>query len=307
MKAAIITPGRGVSEILDHLNRLDPQFKPEVWPDVRNPEDISVALIWKTSDEILSKFPNLRLICSFGAGVDHLISKSSIPKSASITRLVDPKLSDSVSKYCIMSIIAYEKNFKNHILNKERKKWFWKDDIPQPAVGILGMGVIGNNLALKLNDLDYPINGYSLSPKISKFISHYTGSENLSDFLKASDVLINLMPLTSETHSFYDLEFFKQCKTGTYFINVGRGQHVVDKDLLEAIDKGFLSGATLDVFNEEPLPAEHPFWNSDHLTMTPHIAGLTAPKSAATQFYENYIRLRDGKSLLNQVDTAREY
>jgi len=307
MKAAIITPGRDATEILDHLDRLDPKFKPEVWPDIKNPDDISVALVWKTTGDILSKFPNLQLICSFGAGVDHLISSPSIPKSVSITRLVDPLLSQSVTRYCLMSIIAYEKNLEEHILNKQKIQWQWKNDKPKPVIGILGMGVIGKTLASKLVEFDYEVNGYSTSPKNIDKITHYKGPDSLGDFLIASDLLINLLPLTPETSSFYNLNFFQTCKKGTYFINVGRGQHLVDEDLLKAIEIGQISGATLDVFNEEPLPPEHHFWKSDDITMTPHIAGLTAPTSAASQFYENYKRLKEGKPLVNLVDRSRGY
>ncbi|NNF20460.1 MAG: hypothetical protein HKN67_00855, partial [Saprospiraceae bacterium] len=196
MKAAIITPGRDVTEIIDHLEVLDPEFKPEVWPDITNPEDIAVALVWKTTGNILSKFTNLQLICSFGAGVDHLITSTLIPKFVSITRLVDPLLSQSVSSYCLMSIIAYEKNFKDHILNKKKKKWQWKNDKSKPAVGILGIGNIGKTLALELSNLGYRVNGYSTTPKNIDQITHFTGQENLQEFLQASDLLINLLPLT---------------------------------------------------------------------------------------------------------------
>ena len=307
MKAAIITPGRDVDEILHHLKRLDPNFSPEVWPDIEDPDQIIAALVWKTPGDTMHKFKNLKLICSFGAGVDHLVLKSSIPNSVSITRFVDPSLSKSVTKYCLMAILAYQKNFRDHILNKEVKKWEWKEDCPEPVVGIMGMGVIGKEIAFHLRDLGYRINGYSQSPKEIEGINHYPGASNLPKFLQSSDLLVNIMPLTNETRSFFNTNFFSLCKKGSYLINLGRGQHVVDNDLLKAIESSILSGATLDVFNEEPLPPNHPFWTCRQITMTPHVAGLTAPIPAAIQFYENFIRLKKGQPLANLVDRSKGY
>lgn len=307
MKAAIITPGRDISDVLKHLNTLDPDFKPEVWPDIPDPLDIEAALIWKAPEDILSRFKNLKLICSFGAGVDHLIFQSWLPESVMVTRLVDEDLSKNVSRYCLMAILAHEKSFQKHILNKVNVKWEWREDLPKPVIGVVGLGEIGKQVCKDLINNGYQVNGYSRSEKVLENVNSYSGGKSLEDFLHSSDVLVNILPLTEKTTGFYNLELFTKCKPGTYFINVGRGQQVIDKDLIQAIDKGYLSGAVLDVFHEEPLPQDHPFWRTDHITITPHIAGITTPVSAATQFYENYRRFKEGKSLLNFVDKSRGY
>lgn len=307
MKAAIVTPGRDAGEIIKFLNALDPSFKPEIWPDIENPEEIEIALVWRASDQVMAQFTNLKLICSFGAGVDHILFNSGISSSVRISRLVDPLLTQNVVKYCLMSVFAYEKSFKDHILNIKKKKWGWKEDNQVSAIGLVGMGVIGSEIAMKLKDLGYKVNGYSKTPKSIPGITHYQGSENLDKFLKDSDVLVNILPLTDQTRFFFKKDFWQRCKPGTYFINLGRGQHVKDEDLLEAIESGLLSGATLDVFSEEPLPADHPFWNCGQITITPHIAGLTLPKSAAIQFHENYKRLRNNEPILNLVDRKKGY
>ena len=307
MKAAIITPGRDVSKVLAYLEEIDPDFKPEVWPDIKDPNEISAALVWNISEEIIKDFKNLRLMCSFGAGVDHLIMAGGIPTSTRITRLVDPNLSNSVSNYCLMAIISYQKNFREHILNQQIEKWGWKEDQSVKAIGILGMGEIGRTLAQKLSYLGYKVNGYSLSKKDIDKIEHFTGASQLDDFLQVSDIIINLMPLTPDTTGYFNKSFFQKCKEGTYLINVGRGKHVVEEDLLAAIDQGQIAGATLDVFDQEPLPKHHPYWKSSEIVLTPHIAGLTAPKSAAIQFYDNYQRLISGDPLINEVDRSRGY
>ena len=307
MKAAIVTPGRDTKETIKFLKELDPSFKPEIWPDIENPEEIEIALVWRASDKIMAHFKNLKLICSFGAGVDHLLFNSGISNTVQISRLVDPLLTNNVVKYCLMAVFAYEKSLKDHILNMKEKKWGWKEDKQVSAIGLLGMGVIGSEVAFKLQDLGYKVNGYSQSSKSLNGITHYEGLENLDEFLKNSDIIINMMPLTEQTRFFFSTDIWQKCKPGTYFINLGRGQQVKDQDLLEAIESGLLSGATLDVFSNEPLPADHPFWSCNQITITPHIAGLTLPKSAAIQFLENYKRLQNDESILNLVDRKRGY
>jgi glyoxylate/hydroxypyruvate reductase A len=174
-------------------------------------------------------------------------------------------------------------------------------------VGILGLGELGSYVAGRLAGLGFTVQGWSRSAKSFEGITSYCGGEGLAAFLAAIDILVCLLPLTAATKDILNNRLFRQLPNGAYIINVARGDHLVEKDLLAAIDGGHLSGALLDVFRTEPLPQEHPFWRHPRITVTPHISSITHPESAVLQILENYHRALAGQPLLNQVDPARGY
>jgi glyoxylate/hydroxypyruvate reductase A len=205
-----------------------------------------------------------------------------------------------------MGILNYHRRTSR--FNQLQKSKVWDMSSPEIAiqVGVLGVGELGGDVIEKLQFMNFSVYGYGNSPKENLTYPYFYG-EQLNDFLQNVNVLICLLPLTSQTENFLNLDFFRKCKKGTYLINVARGNHLVEEDLLTAIQEGFISGAMLDVFRKEPLPEDHPFWEEEKIIITPHIASVTNPKAAAPQIVENYKRMLNNQPLVNLVDRQKGY
>lgn len=273
------------------------------------PKDIKMALVWKPPLGVIKNYPNLECIASSGAGVDFLFEDESLPKHVPITRVVDEYLAKDMSEHVIGLIFGYLKNFNQYKLNQVQK--IWK---PQPYlrikdvnVGIMGLGALGKVLALDLVHYGFKVNGWSHSKKNIKGIQSFAGQEDMNGFLNETNVLVCLLPLTKVTTGILNKKLFKQLPHGAHIINVARGGHLVDKDLVEMIDNGHLSGASFDVYHQEPLATEHPFWNHPKINMTPHYASVSDTDSVVPQIIENYRRLASGQELLNLVSTQKGY
>lgn len=281
-----------------------------VWPEeTGDPAEIEVALVWKPPPGLLASLPNLKLIQSLGMGVDHIFADPELPAGVPVARVVDDDLIDRMSEYAVHAVLHYHRNADVYDAKQRAGDWM---QIPAPhaserSVGILGMGAIGQDVARKLGIFGFRLNGWSRSPKAVDGVTGYHGAEGFEPFLAASEFVICLLPLTAETENILDARAFAAMPEGGGVINVARGGHVVDDDLIAALDSGQLSFAKLDVFRQEPLPADHPFWRHPKIRLTPHNAGITNPASAAAQIVENYRRATAGREILNIVDPARGY
>jgi len=309
MSIAIIYPNRDVSDWVTALNVRDPKLKVEVWPDIDEPEKVEFALCWNHPDGVLQKFPNLKCISSLGAGVNQLLDDMTRPLELPLVRLVDADLKQSMAEYVLLGALEHFRRFQNYRQQQTDNKWTAQSipHISEQGIGIMGYGELGQYVARKLSDFGFSVYGWSRNPKENGTIPVYSGDNNLSDFLKKANILVCLLPLTSETENILNMQTFSQLPPNAYLINVARGSHLVDADLLLALDSGQLSGALLDVFREEPLPRKHRFWMHNKITITPHIASITNPKSAAAQIVENYHRVLNGNPLLNLVEVERGY
>jgi glyoxylate/hydroxypyruvate reductase A len=245
---------------------------------------------------------------SMGAGVDHILADTQLPAHLRICRIVDPALTVSMSNYLIAVVLEQHKKLSTYREHQQKKVWAYTDKPEKEVqIGILGMGVLGSDVALKLKMLGFSVSGFSSSRKQLEGIQTFAGMEELPAFLQACNVLICLLPLTADTNGFLNSELFSQCRPGTYIINVARGQHLVEADLLKALDEGQLSGACLDVFSIEPLPQDHSFWTHPKITITPHIASITKPEAAIPQLAENYLRMQQHLPLRHQVERDKGY
>lgn len=275
-----------------------------------HPKDsIEVAMVWKHPPGILKKYPSLKYIASLGAGVDFLLEDPDIPQSIVITRVVDPVLATDMSEFVIGVLFSFMKNLDRYKIDQLRAVW---DPIPykridELTVGIMGIGALGRQLAQDLHQLGFNIIGWSASAKKLNFMKSYAGDEQKSEFLSKAQVLVCLLPLTPSTANILNKELFDQLPKGAYVINVARGGHLVDKDLIDSIDCGQLSGACLDVYHQEPLAREHPFWKHPNILMTPHVASVSDVQAVVPQLLENYHRFKMGRPLLNEVSTIRGY
>jgi glyoxylate/hydroxypyruvate reductase A len=272
-------------------------------------QDITMALIWKHPHGSLSVYPNLKCIASSGAGVDYIFEDASAPKDIPITRVVDPYLASDMSEHVLAVILAELKNFNVYKLQQVNSEWNPKNyrRIKDVTVGIMGLGELG---ALTANDLlkfGFTVQGWSRSQKELKNVKTFAGPDTLDAFLQSTEILVCLLPLTPETEGILNKELFARLPKGAYIINVARGGHLVDKDLLEALDANHLSGACLDVYHQEPLSKDHPFWQHPKIFMTPHYASVSDTESVVPQILENYDRLKMGKELLNTVNRKKGY
>ena len=272
-------------------------------------EDITMAIIWKHPVGSLSDYPNLKCIASAGAGVDYIFEDVTRPKSVPITRLVDPYLASDMSEHVLAAILAHLKNFNDYKLQQVDSLWKPKDylRIKDVTVGIMGLGELGALTAKDLAKVGFKVQGWSRSKKDIEQVTTFSGSGEQAQFLETTDILVCLLPLTPETEGILNKQLMEQLPKNAYVINVARGGHLVDGDLIMLLDGGHLSGACLDVYHTEPLPQAHPFWNHPKIFMTPHYASVSDTDSVIPQLLENYRRLDNDEELLNQVDQEKGY
>ena len=308
MAVGIIIPDRDPTPILTELRRhLEEDI--QIFPDFTLPKSVSSLLVWKQPKGIFSQFPNLKLISSLGAGVDHILEDPTLPSQVEVTRVVYENLGRSMARYAAAAVLQFHKNLAAHYQSKQKQKW--DKQIPaevEMRIGVMGMGKMGQAVAKLLVAMNFEVYGYSQSPKFIPGIRCFSEeNRELPDFLQRVNTLICLLPLTPQTQGILSANVFNQLSPNSYIINLGRGQHLVDADLIEAIDRGIIAGAYLDVFNEEPLAPNHPFWSYPEVCITPHIASITDPIQAARQFVLNHQRIKLRKPLINRVDRIKGY
>ncbi|MDA1269396.1 MAG: glyoxylate/hydroxypyruvate reductase A [Bacteroidetes bacterium] len=278
----------------------------QVFPHIDRPEDVEMALLWQHPQGYLKNFSNLKLISSLGAGVDHILSDPAVGDELPIVRIVDEKLTWSMTNYVIMGVLNYHRQVIRYLGDQKKKVWDMSNPEIPTRVGVMGVGILGGDVLDKLNGLGFEVVGFGFSEK-KDFRYPYFQKNQLEDFLLQVNVLVCLLPLTSDTEGILNLSLFRKCKKGTFLINVARGKHLIEEDLLVALEERLLSGALLDVFQEEPLPDEHPFWKENRIQLTPHIASVTNPLAAAPQIIENYKRLITNLPFINLVNRTRGY
>ena len=306
MSLAIISPGKNPDVWIKEFKDLAPDLTIEVYPQITEPEKVEYVFLWQHPEGILSDFPNLKLISSMGAGVDHILRDKSIPSSIPIVRIVDEKLTFSMTNYVVMAVLNFHRQTPRYQINQTRKIWDMSCPEMDVTVGVMGVGALGKDVMDKLNYMGFPVVGFGFSEK-PDFEYPYFTKDKLKEFLKEVNVLVCLLPLTPDTENILNSELFEKCNPNTYLINVARGKHLVEDDLIKALEDGKLSGAMLDVYREEPLPKDHPFWENWKIAMTPHIASVTNSQAAAPQVIENIKRIRESRELVNVVNRIRGY
>ena len=309
MALLVIAPELEVEMFADELKRLDPGLDIRLWPQFGNADNVEFVLTWNHPLGEFNQFKNLKCIASLGAGIDHILRDPDLPDGVPITRVVQSSMSQFMSEYVILSVLHYCRQLD--IYKNDRAAKRWQPRIPLLArdlgIGIMGLGQLGADAARKLLQLEFKVAGWSRTHKNIDGVKSYAGDETLDDFLSRSDILICLLPLTPATRGILNRRTFEKLPAGAYLINVARGAHLIEEDLLAALESGHLAGACLDVFQTEPLPEEHPFWNHPNIMITPHISSITDPLAVMPQILENYERMKSGKSFRHEVDRERGY
>ena len=309
MALVFISKSDDPDEYTRAIKALMPELEVRVWPEVGDVAGIEFALTWKAKAGVLASFPNLKTISSLGFGVDHIFDDPTLPDGVPIVRLVEETLTGQMSEYAILAILRHHRLLMGYEAAQSQGRWARElpPDTGATPVGLLGLGVIGADCAAKLTGLGFPVRGWSRSPRTLPGIESFHGPDGLAPMLAESRFLVCLLPLTPDTRGIVNARTLGALPRGAYVINAARGGHVVDADLLAAIESGHIAGAMLDVFSDEPLPGDHPYWAHPKVTVTPHIAGLCVPRLMAPQIVDNVRRARAGRPLLNLVDRARGY
>lgn len=279
--------------------------------DLGNLEDIDAAVCWFPPPGLLATMPRLRLVQSVGAGIEHLVLDPQLPRHIPTFRIVDPQMAAGMAAYVAWAVISSQRDMGRYAAAQRLQQWATAQ-VQAPhlhRVGILGLGELGLQCARTLANLGYCVAGWSRSakPGLPAKVEGFVGSGQLSAFLSRSDSLVCLLPLTPQTRGLLSATLFAQLPPGAHVINVGRGDHLVEADLLAALASGQLRQATLDTFSVEPLPSGHPFWQHPHIRITPHVATRTAVEVIAAQMLENLSGLASARHSSRQVQWARGY
>ena len=266
------------------------------------------AVVWAPPQQFLDEQRALKALFNIGAGVDALLQLK-LPPHALVVRLDDAGMAVQMAEYVCHAVIRHFREFDACEAAMRAGQWaFRKPRLRQDfPVGVMGLGVLGERVAKALAHFDFPVNGWSRSPKALDGVRTFSGAAGMSDFLAAIRVLVNLLPLTPETENILNRASLSRLQAGGHVINVARGAHLVDADLIALLDSGHLAGATLDVFRTEPLPAGHPFWRHPRITLTPHTSARTLRDESIAQMVGKIGALERGEAIAGIVDPVRGY
>ncbi|MFZ6849214.1 2-hydroxyacid dehydrogenase [Undibacterium sp. RuRC25W] len=268
------------------------------------------AIVWKPPAEMLAGRTSLKAIFLLGAGADAILQLGdALPQGVSVVRLDDAGMGVQMAEYVCHALLRYFRRFDQYEAQRDQGQWqflmpFEKNEF---TVGVLGLGVLGQRIVDAVKQFDFPVLGWSRTPKHIDGVTSYAGAEGLDGFLRATKVLVCILPLTAETRGLLNQDNLQKLPQGAYLINVARGAHVNEDDLLRLVQSGHIAGATLDVFQQEPLPAEHPFWQESRIQITPHMAAMSLFKESVAQIAEKMQTLEQGLPIRGIVDASRGY
>lgn len=273
------------------------------------PEEITYFSGFRPPPGFLKTLPNLKAMFSLGAGVDGFLRDPELPKLP-LTRFVDPTLMHEMAQYVVMHVLIAHRG--QHFFDAAQRESTWRQRMLARAsrntrIGILGLGDIGGTIATSLLPFDFQLSGWSRSRKNISGVKSFAGEAELPQFLAQCDYLVCVLPLTEDTRGIMDAKLFAQLPKGAWVINVARGAHLIEEDLIAALDSGHLAGAVLDVFQSEPLPDDSPIWQHPKITATPHIAGITDAQAALAYVGDCVARCESSRPLENVVDLNKGY
>ena len=313
MKILFYTPQPEAASWLHDFTRALPEAELREWqPGDTAPADF--AVVWRPPREMLADRKGLRAIFNLGAGVDAILSiereqPGTLPAGVPLVRLEDTGMAPQMAEYVVHAVLRYLRRFDEYAQLQAEHRWHVLEPHPRESftVGVLGLGVLGAHVATTAASFGLPVRGYSRSARHIEGIETYAGAAQFDAFLDGVKVLVNLLPHTPDTHDVLNANTFAKLAEGAYLINVARGAHLVEHDLLDALKSGRLAAATLDVFRDEPLPADHPFWREPRITITPHSSALTLRTESVAQIAQKIVALTRGEAISGIVDIARGY
>jgi len=306
MSLLINIPDRPLDKLVAKLTEFIPVEEIKLLPDVKEPAEIDFALVWKHQHGSLMPFKNLKAISSFGAGVDSIIEDPLLP-DVPIARIVDADLAMNMGRFVLSQVLSHRLRATQFQQQQERQIWKPKSPRSGNKVGILGLGQLGIATANTLSLNGFEVLGWSRTQKNIDGVTCLSGEDGFQALLPQIDYLVCLLPLTEQTQGILNKSMFEQLPSHCVVINVARGLHLVEADLIWALDSGELDFAFLDVFQTEPLPEAHDFWTHPKIQITPHVSAVTNVDTAVKQVVENYQRCKEGLPLLNMIDSSKGY
>jgi glyoxylate/hydroxypyruvate reductase A len=285
-----------------------PELPIRVWPDAGDVSEIEYLAFMHPDFNALPAFPNLKAMFSRAAGVDDIVRHPRLPK-VPLGKVEPPGGDPMMTEYVVMHVLRLHRDMPAYQAAQARREWL-RQPIARPEqrrVGFLGFGLMAKAPALILKSLGFPVSAWVRSPRQGEEVPVVHGPDQLEPFLNQTDIAVCLLPLTAETEGIFCARTFAMMPRGAMLVNVGRGRHVVDDDLIAALDSGQLSHATLDALWPEPLPPESPLWLHPKVTVMPHIARRPTVAQLVTEIVANIRSLRNGGGLLEQIDLARGY
>jgi glyoxylate/hydroxypyruvate reductase A len=315
MRMSILVAVRGWSpdHWIEALRKTAPDRVIERAPDVADPAAVRYALVWKPLAGYLRTFPNLEVIFSLGAGVDHLTTDPDLP-DLPVTRIVDPDLTRRMTEWLILQVLMHHRQQLAYSRFQAERRWRdlrqWSSS--DVRVGVMGLGVLGTAAAHALAGLGFRVSGWSRTPRHVPGIASHSGADGLDAFLAETDILVAVLPLTPDTRGILDRRLIDRLAKdgplgGPVLINAGRGGLQVAADIDAALRDGRLSGASLDVFEPEPLPADSPLWDAPNCIVTPHVAAESDPMALSVNVIHQIEAYERGEGLSNLVDRTLGY
>jgi len=278
------------------------------WPDDEDLAETTHLVAWKLPDTLVTALPKLEVLFSVGAGIDQL-ALDRVPPGVRVIRMIEPGITETMADYISMAVFALHRDLPFHLAAQRAGEWIWRDVPParERKVGIMGLGELGRAALVALAPHGFGLSGWSRSRHDIEGVRCFAGQGELPQFLASADIVACLLPLTDETRGILCNRTFAMMQRGASLINAGRGGHLVQDDLLDALEAGQLSAAILDVTTPEPLPEDHPFYAHPSILLTPHVAGITRTGTSVTALIENLRRELEGLPLIGEVDLKRGY
>jgi len=279
------------------------------FPRVGEASEIEYALVWAPQPGLLASLPNLKVTFSLAAGVDHILLDPDLPRDIPIVRMSDPYQSDMMAEYVCLAVLYYHR-FLNRTLRLQGERNWQEQPVlysPKITIGVLGLGSIGKAISSRLTTFGFQVHGWSRTARQIEGITCHYGIEQLPEMLPHCHYIVCALPQTQATAGLIDKAFLARMPKGSRLINVGRGSHLVEDDLLDALDTCQIAGAFLDVFAQEPLPADHPFWHHPKIVVTPHMAGELLPQTAVLSIAQGIRDHQAGRPLSHVYDSVRGY
>lgn len=289
------------------FGQLAPELPFHVWPHMDDPAKIRYLVAWKPED-VIHTLPNLEVVFSVGAGIDQL-NLANIPANLPIVRMIEPGIVDGMVEYVTEAVLAIHRDLFEYALHQKEQRW---QPLPiRPAssrrIGVVGLGMLGSAVLERLRLFGFACSGWSRSLRQFEGIDSFVGESELNEFLAQTDILVCLLPLTDATRGFLDRRVFDALPAGASLVHVGRGPQLVTTDLLDALERGQVRSAVLDVMDPEPLSPDHPLWTHPQVRITPHIASAPRAETAIDAILDNVRRHQAGEPMIGEVDRRRGY
>jgi glyoxylate/hydroxypyruvate reductase A len=292
----------------EQFARKMPQVPFRTWPEIGDPAQVRFLAAWEPPPRLAETFPNLEILFSVGAGVDQF-DFSALPPGLTVVRMVEPGLTACMCEYISWAVLSLHREIPLYL--RQQRSSQWKEHAVRPAttrrVGVMGMGTLGRAALAQLRQLGFDCAGWNRSRRNEPGVRCYAGEAELDEFLARTDILVCLLPLTLETRGILNRRVFDALPQGACLVNAARGGHLVQDDLLAALERNQLSAAILDVCEPEPLPQGHAFWDHPRIWLTPHVASATQAETAAEALLDNLRRYEVGLPLEGVVDRSRGY